>query len=1173
MRVGKRLAATLSLGLAIAGTAPAVAGAQARSDVWDAVAGRLAPARGGSPADIRPSSYRAFTLDKSGLLAGLKAAPKTGLRSAAAAGSTTLTLPAPQGGFQRFAVYEAPIMEPKLAALHPDIKTYAGRGIDDPTATIRADTSDALGFHASVRSPDGAWYVDPYYRNDDSVYVSYFGRDLSDDESFVERGPDADADPLDLGFGSRKSAAGPSVQLRTYRLALTTDPAYATYFGGPANVTAAKVALMNRVDQVYEDETAIRLVLIGDNDKLNLDTPAQMTGANGPCGAAPCFTAQQASTCGGSTLDRNRIVIGQIVGAANYDVGHIALGVPGGGIAQLGVIGQSNKARGCTGLATPVGDYFAVDYVAHEMGHQFAGNHTFNGVQSNCSAGNRNAGTSVEPGSGSSIMAYAGICQSDNLQPHSDPYWSQRSYDEITALVTGTRANVSEVQNVSLRGFDGTDSVTLGFNGQTAGPFTRGTNYTAADIQGTLNGQEVQAVALTGYDTNGDAYALSYKGATSVAIVRGQNNTAGGIAAALAGGNESQQVSLTGFNANTQSFQLAVGGTTSPTVFGLGGQAVNANNLQTAINAITGANTATVTGANNNGFTVTFGGSLTNVDVAPLSIVNCAPTCSGSVRETVKGSPALATWPAGATVTVGPVTDAGYTLLFGGTLAGVDVDALTVTNATGTSGTVAETTKSGPGILPAGGTVTVAGFGGGAFDDAGFQVSFGGSLAGVDQPSLILTVDGGTGFVGETAHGGPALNNGFIVTDTGNHAPDVTVPAGYTIPPRTPFSLTGSATDPDGDPLTYMWEQNDRGGLPTGSTVGTGLVAQPKTNGPLFRQFGTSAEIPLADALKYHSPGENAVDANPTRVFPDMAQILSGNTNAATGACPTWPTLNATAPLAIRECFSEYLPTSDYVGVLGDRTLNFRLTARDSKPGGGAIGFAQTKVTVAPLAGPFRVTSQAVSQVLYGTTPLKVTWDVAGTDVTPIDTANVKISLISDQGETVIAESTPNDGVYDGVMPDVAGTHARIKVAAVGNIFFDVSDGDITSVVAPTLPVGGSVPATLALTLGAPASFGPFTPGVAKEYTASTTATVVSTAGDATLTVADPSPTATGKLVNGSFALASPLQGLGVVKTWSAPTSNEVVPVTFKQAIAADEPLRTGTYSKTLTFTLSTTAP
>jgi hypothetical protein len=1175
MGMGTRLAAALSLGLAVAATVPAVAGAQARSDVWDAVAGSLPAAKGGSPADIRPSSYRAFRLDQSGLEAGLKAAPKAGPRSAAPSGATTLTLPAPTGGFQRFEVYEAPIMEPKLAALHPDIKTYAGRGIDDPTATIRADTSAALGFHASVRAPDGAWYIDPYYRNDDSVYVSYFGRDLSADEPFVERCPDGDPGPLDLGLGqSRSAAAGPSVQLRTYRLALLTDPDYSTYFGGPANVTAAKVTLINRVDQVYEDETAIRLVLIGDNDKLNLNTPAQMTGANGPCGAAACFTAAQASTCGGGTLDRNRIVIGQIVGAANYDVGHIALGVPGGGVAQLGVIGQSNKARGCTGLATPVGDYFAVDYVAHEMGHQFAGNHTFNGTQRNCSGGNRSAGASVEPGSGSSIMAYAGICDQDNLQPHSDPYWSQRSYDEITALVTGARADVTEVQNVSLRDFDGTDSLTLTFKGATVGPFVRGTNYSAADLQGALGGQEVQNVVLGGYDANGDAYTLTYKGAKSHPIVRGQNNTAAGVANAIAGGNEVQQVALSAFNGTNQSFQIQIGGQTTP-AFGIGGTAISNANIAAAINALTGfAGTATVSGANNNGFGVTFAGPLAGTDVAPISIVNCTGTCTSSVRENAKGGPAPASWPAGATVTVGTVTDAGYNLLFGGTLAGTDVDPFTVSDATGATGAVTESTKGGAGILGAGGTAAVAGLGGGAFDDAGFQVTFGGTLAGLDQPSLEPAVTGGSGFVGETAHGGPANNKGFIIVDTGNHAPDVTAPAAYTIPPRTPFSLTGSATDPDGDPVTYLWEQNDRGGLPApGSTAGTALVNQVKTNGPLFRVFGKAADVSATDTLKYRSPGENAVTTNPTRVFPDMEQILANNTNAATGTCPTPPPAPAALPAVTRECFSEWLPTSDWIGFLGDRTLNFRLTARDSKPGGGAIGFASTKVTVAPLAGPFRVTSHAVSQVLYGTLAQTITWDVAGTDVSPIDAGNVRISLISDQGETVIAESTPNDGSYAGVWPNVAGTHARVKVAAVGNVFFDVSDADLTSAVAPTAPVGGTVPATLALALGAPANFGPFTPGAAKEYTASTTATVVSSAGDATLTVADPSSTAPGHLVNGAFSLPQPLQGLGVVKTWAAPTSNESVPVTFKQAIGAGDALRTGTYSKTLTFTLSTTTP
>jgi hypothetical protein len=136
--------------------------------------------------------------------------------------------------------------------------------------------------------------------------------------------------------------------------------------------------------------------------------------------------------------------------------------------------------------------------------------------------------------------------------------------------------------------------------------------------------------------------------------------------------------------------------------------------------------------------------------------------------------------------------------------------------------------------------------------------------------------------------------------------------------------------------------------------------------------------------------------------------------------------------------------------------------------------------------------------------------------------------------------------------------------------------------------VSGTVPATLSLTMGAPASFGPFTPGVARDYTASTSANVVSTAGDAALSVADPSPNNTGKLVNGAFALAQPLQvnakdgafapvggsaNPTTVLTYDGPISNDNVTLGFKQSIGANEPLRTGTYSKTLTFTLSTTNP
>ena len=484
----RRLTAGLCLVAATAVTAPAVANADVSRNVWKAAPGTTPSALKSARADIRPERFHAFSLDTARLTTGLAAAPKA--RSAGGGGSIVLSLPAPNGTFQRFAMQETAMMEAKLAARHPEIKTYAGTGIDDPASSIVADTSP-LGFHASVRSPAGAWYVDPSDRLDDRVYLSYFGRDLKENPhgTFVERGPLGESPQLGVA-----AAAGPEVKLRTYRLALVTDPTYSTYFGGPANVTAAKVTLMNRVNQIYETESGVRMILIGDNDKLNLNTAADMTLPNGPCGAAACYTTGQATSCAGATLTRNRIVIGQIIGAGNYDVGHIALGNPGGGVANLGVIGGNSKAGGCTGLSTPVGDYFAVDYVAHELGHQFAGNHTFNGTQANC-GGNRSGANSVEPGSGSSIMAYAGICQQDNLQPHSDPYWAPRSHEEIQALITIPRPPINEVQTISLRDFDGTDSFTLSFGAKTSAPIVRGTNYTLAGIQEQVQGpSEVQTV-------------------------------------------------------------------------------------------------------------------------------------------------------------------------------------------------------------------------------------------------------------------------------------------------------------------------------------------------------------------------------------------------------------------------------------------------------------------------------------------------------------------------------------------------------------------------------------------------------------------------------------------------------------------------------------------------------
>ena len=160
-------------------------------------------------------------------------------------------------------------------------------------------------------------------------------------------------------------------------------------------------------------------------------------------------------------------------------------------------------------------------------------------------------------------------------------------------------------------------------------------------------------------------------------------------------------------------------------------------------------------------------------------------------------------------------------------------------------------------------------------------------------------------------------------------------------------------------------------------------------------------------------------------------------------------------------------------------------------------------------------------------------------------------------------------GVLSGT-PTTAGRYAFTVVATNGQD--EARQDAVVEIALPAVMTTGTitaiVPATLALTIGAPATFGAFAPGLAKDYTASTDATVTSSAGDAPLTVSDP-----GHLANGAFELASPLVVELSKTTWTAPVANDPVTITFKQHVGASDALRTGGYSKTLTFTLSTTTP
>ena len=373
-----------------------------------------------------PVAFRTVRLDQNALLQLLARAPMEGT----AATGVTLSLPLPDGTFGRFRIVESPIMEPGLAAKFPEIKTYAGQGLDEPTATVRLDWTPH-GFHALISAIGGTVYIDPYSRDEVIHYISYFKGNARRSQTPSSNGPDViDEQGMAAQIKTliEQGAVVPSgSDLRTYRTAVAATGEYTIFHGGTVALgQAAIVTAMNRVNEVYERDVAIRMVLVANNDLVVYTDPG---------------TDPYTNNSGSAMLGENQANLDAVIGDANYDVGHV-FSTGGGGIASLGVPCISGlKARGVTGLPSPIGDPFYIDFVAHEIGHQFGGNHTFNGDAGNCAGGNRNGPTAYEPGSGTTIMAYAGICGNQNIQSNSDDHFHVASFDEIVAYSTAGAGN------------------------------------------------------------------------------------------------------------------------------------------------------------------------------------------------------------------------------------------------------------------------------------------------------------------------------------------------------------------------------------------------------------------------------------------------------------------------------------------------------------------------------------------------------------------------------------------------------------------------------------------------------------------------------------------------------------------------------------------------------------
>lgn len=322
-----------------------------------------------------------------------------------------LSFPHPDGTMNSYRAKANNTMHPDLAVAYPLIKSFDAHG--EGGAFVKWDVTQH-GFHAMIMRPgQGTIFIDPIIKGNTDYYVVYLKENfVTEKQKNCEFNSETEALLTEKEPISGNKMMFGTCELRSYRLALAATGEYTIFQGGTVVAAlAAQVTTMNRVNGVYERDMAITMNIIANNNLLIYTTTNGDPYTNGNAGAM---------------IGENQSNVTAIIGSNNFDIGHV-FGTNSGGLAGLGVVcSNGNKASGVTGSSSPNGDSFDIDYVAHEMGHQFGADHTFN----NSCSGNRNNSTAMEPGSGSTIMGYAGICTPD-VQNNSDDHFHGISLQQI----------------------------------------------------------------------------------------------------------------------------------------------------------------------------------------------------------------------------------------------------------------------------------------------------------------------------------------------------------------------------------------------------------------------------------------------------------------------------------------------------------------------------------------------------------------------------------------------------------------------------------------------------------------------------------------------------------------------------------------------------------------------
>lgn len=378
------------------------------------------------PRWTKPTEFTLYKLDVSRLKSELKNAPMR------FSGNENLVVkfPSADGSVKQYIVQEAPVMEAALQNQFPDIRSYVGWQKDHPENTIRFSMTPETGINIMYFDGWEISYLDPYTQ-DNGTFIFYKRKDLPKNNRLFECHVEDALDEAAQNIAA-KAALVTDGLFRTYRLALAATGEYTTFHGGANLAMNAMAVTMTRVNGVYEKTISSTMVMVANNSQLIYTNSA---------------TDPYTNNNGGTMLGENINNINSVIGFSNYDIGHV-FSTGGGGVAYLGSVCTTIKAGGVTGSSAPVGDPFDIDYVAHEIGHQFGGNHTFRASTGSC-LNNANSATAYEPGSGSTIMAYAGIClSSNNVQSNSDAYFHAANVAEMYTVVTrSTDCSVKTANN------------------------------------------------------------------------------------------------------------------------------------------------------------------------------------------------------------------------------------------------------------------------------------------------------------------------------------------------------------------------------------------------------------------------------------------------------------------------------------------------------------------------------------------------------------------------------------------------------------------------------------------------------------------------------------------------------------------------------------------------------